>query len=136
MVREYVKGTKKPLGKGLFSTLDFDCRCQRLGCIETLIDDDLVTALEELVHSTYGIYINDGYRCPVHNKEVGGLEDSQHLLGKAADIRGNGFGPKILAASANRIALFLNGGIGIYDTFVHVDVRVGKARWTQGEKNV
>lgn len=33
------------------------------------------------------IVINSGYRCPFLNNLVGGIEDSQHLCGQAADIR-------------------------------------------------
>jgi uncharacterized protein YcbK (DUF882 family) len=32
------------------------------------------------------IPIESGYRCPVHNKQVGGASDSQHMYGAAADI--------------------------------------------------
>ena len=32
------------------------------------------------------IVVNSGYRCPKHNKEVGGVRNSQHLRGEAADI--------------------------------------------------
>lgn len=33
------------------------------------------------------VIINSGYRCPRLNRLVGGVEDSQHLTGEAADIR-------------------------------------------------
>lgn len=33
------------------------------------------------------ILINSGYRCPALNKAVGGVPNSQHLTGQAADIR-------------------------------------------------
>ena len=31
------------------------------------------------------IYISSAYRCPVHNAECGGVSNSQHVLGNAAD---------------------------------------------------
>lgn len=31
--------------------------------------------------------VNSGYRCPAHNKAVGGAPKSQHVEGKAFDIR-------------------------------------------------
>lgn len=32
------------------------------------------------------IKVNSGFRCPVHNKAVGGVANSQHVKGEAADI--------------------------------------------------
>jgi hypothetical protein len=32
------------------------------------------------------IHVKSAYRCPAVNKEVGGVENSQHLRGQAADI--------------------------------------------------
>ena len=32
------------------------------------------------------IKVTSGYRCPLKNKAVGGVENSQHLKGEAADI--------------------------------------------------
>ena len=33
------------------------------------------------------IVVNSGYRCNVHNAAVGGVANSQHMRGEAADIR-------------------------------------------------
>ena len=78
------------------------------------------------------IYINSGYRSPSHNKRVGGSPNSQHLLGKAADIRVKGYTTeklsKIIESLINNGDM-LQGGIGIYNTFVHYDIRKVKARW-------
>lgn len=38
-------------------------------------------------HFNEPILINSGYRCPALNKAVGGVLNSQHLTGQAADIR-------------------------------------------------
>lgn len=32
------------------------------------------------------IIVNSGFRCPVHNAAVGGVANSQHMKGEAADI--------------------------------------------------
>ena len=37
--------------------------------------------------------------------------------------------PEYVAEFAGRMAEFSNGGIGLYDTFTHLDVRKGKSRW-------
>lgn len=73
------------------------------------------------------IIIGSGYRTPEYNRKVGGEDKtSQHLFGKAADIKVSGFTPKQVAAEAEKVGF---GGIGIYSTFVHLDTRSGKARW-------
>jgi uncharacterized protein YcbK (DUF882 family) len=46
----------------------------------------------------------------------------------AADIKVKGIAPEKVAAYAEKL-LPGTGGIGVYDTFVHVDVRSTKARW-------
>ena len=40
------------------------------------------------------IHINSGYRCPALNKAVGGVRNSAHLTGFAADIHINGIAPQ------------------------------------------
>ena len=72
--------------------------------------------------------ITSAYRTPPRNKAVGGENYSQHLYGKAADIKVAGIAPKSVAAYAEKL-MPTKGGIGIYSTFVHVDVRSTKARW-------
>jgi uncharacterized protein YcbK (DUF882 family) len=51
-----------------------------------------------------------------------------HLYGKAADIKINGVAPKTVAAYAEKL-MPKKGGIGIYKTFTHIDVRPSKSRW-------
>ena len=48
----------------------------------------LVTNVHDPVRDEYGkpIYVNSGYRCEKHNKAVGGVPKSQHMVGQAADI--------------------------------------------------
>ena len=75
---------------------------------------------------------NSGFRCKRHNAEVGGVEDSQHTYGTAADIvPPKGMTPQQLASMANTIPVFHQGGIGTYPTFVHVDIRGTAARWSK-----
>jgi uncharacterized protein YcbK (DUF882 family) len=78
------------------------------------------------------ITINSGYRSPEHNKAIGGVENSQHVLGKAADIQVKGISTRILAALIEDLINdgdMLQGGLGIYNSFVHYDIRKNKARW-------
>ena len=78
------------------------------------------------------IKINSGYRSPSHNKSVGGSKNSQHVIGKASDIVVKGIKPDQLALIIERLineGEMLQGGIGIYNTFLHYDIRKTKARW-------
>lgn len=78
------------------------------------------------------IHINSGYRTPEHNKAVGGVEYSQHLYGKAADIWVKGMTPLAIKETIEFLIKregMDEGGIGLYDTFVHYDCRLGKVRW-------
>ena len=78
------------------------------------------------------IRINSGYRSPAHNKLIGGVSNSQHLLGKASDISVEGMIPKKVAEHIEKLICsgdMLQGGLGIYNTFCHYDIRKTKARW-------
>ena len=111
-----------------FSAWEFRCPC---GCGFDGVDPLLVQSLQELRDIIKRpIRINSGCRCPRHNQDVGGEIDSQHLLGKAADVVVSGVDPGTIARIAERIPAFKQGGIGIYNTFTHLDVRDnGPARW-------
>jgi uncharacterized protein YcbK (DUF882 family) len=65
------------------------------------------------------IRIVSGYRCPPHNKAVGGAKNSQHMYGSAADIPGGIVSPAH-AARAGFTGLGIQGG-----WCVHLDVRDG-----------
>lgn len=105
-----------------FTINDFRCRhCDELpenGMNQILLDK--LDALRESVGVP--VYISCGYRCPTHNAEVGGVENSQHVLGNAADIYTDNLSVDELASAAIEAGF---DGIGRYygDEFVHVDVR-------------
>lgn len=73
------------------------------------------------------LFINSGYRCPPYNREVSGVPGSQHVEGTAADIRIQGMSVSQLHNMALRY--FPDGGVGLYNSFVHVDTRGHQARW-------
>ena len=78
------------------------------------------------------IKINSAYRSPAHNKAVGGVKNSMHVKGKAADIVATGLTPTQLAAVIFKLIeqkKISQGGVGIYPNFVHYDIRGTKARW-------
>lgn len=119
-----------------FSRAELECHC---GCptpthIATNLQD-LAVHLEELRRANNGpLHVNDGYRCPTENARVGGVPDSQHLQGKAADVAAAGIGVAQLTKLAEEVPAFSGGGIGTYydEDFVHVDWRGYQARWSQG----
>ena len=106
-----------------FKVEDFTCPC----CGVAKADVRLLSALENL-RSKIGrpILILSGYRCPAHNKDVHGSPKSQHMLGKAADVVVRGMASIDLAQAANSLEPFNLGGIIVYKTFVHLDVRTNR----------
>lgn len=89
----------------------------------------LVNLLQK-IRDHYGkaVHINSAYRTEAHNKKIGGAQYSQHKYGLAADIHIDGVKPKDLAAYVETL-MPDRGGIGIYSSFVHCDVRATKSRW-------
>lgn len=91
------------------------------------MDSKLITKLEELRYALGNkpTIINSGYRSKSHNAAVGGAKNSQHLYGKAADIKVRGVTPTTVYNAADK----LFNGVGKYPTFTHVDTRSGRARF-------
>jgi uncharacterized protein YcbK (DUF882 family) len=78
------------------------------------------------------ITINSGYRSPKYNAKIGGVKNSQHVKGKASDLRVSGMTPKEVALVIEGLieqGKMKQGGIGIYPNFTHYDIRGVKARW-------
>lgn len=84
------------------------------------------------------ITINSGYRSKKYNATLKEASpNSQHLLGKAADIVIEGMTPKQVAETIENLikeGKMKQGGIGIYKTFTHYDIRGVKARWDFSNK--
>lgn len=78
------------------------------------------------------IHVVSGYRTPDYNKSVGGAKKSQHMVAKAADIKVKGIGPKRLSGQVRSLiaeGLMKKGGVAMYPTFTHYDVRGTNVRW-------
>lgn len=108
-----------------FSRHEFACHC---GCGFDAVSPELVTMLEQIRAHFGPVIVNCGCRCPAHNKAVNGAAASQHMNGTAADIRIEGQTPQHVADYAETL-LSGTGGIGVYSSFTHVDVRQKKGRW-------
>lgn len=78
------------------------------------------------------VIINSAYRSEKHNKAIGGSPKSQHLLGKAFDIRITKDLDRATIHKAAKAAGFK--GIGDYKTFVHIDTRDNPAYWDNRSK--
>lgn len=121
-IKKFKRGDKTQLTKN-FQAREFDCQC--LECPETLIDLDHVKRLQKLRDDMgASIKLNSAYRCPAHNKAVGGEPNSIHMRGQATDIVIQGMSPDEVADGCEHF-----DGLGRYDTFTHVDSRGSKARW-------
>lgn len=108
-----------------FKVKEFSCND---GADYVPIDKGLIIKLEALREKLENrpIIINSGYRTREYNKKVGGVPESYHIYGKAVDIHVNGKTPAQIAHAAQDLWF---GGIGLYDTFVHLDTRRDMYYW-------
>ncbi len=118
-----------------FSLEEFECKC---GCeMPEFVKKNIIELAENLqvLRDTVGrLDLTNAYRCKYHNADVGGSINSQHLKGKAADIKSKTLSPNEIAVRTNDLMKnesFKLGGIGIYNTFTHVDIRGTRARWSK-----
>ena len=109
-----------------FKVREFRCRDGS----DTIMVDEALTVLLQAIREHFGkaVVITSGYRTGTHN--------SQHLLGKAADIQVADTTVEAVAAYAESLMPDW-GGVGRYPVkagrtkgWVHVDTRPNKSRWT------
>ena len=113
-----------------FRINEFVCHC---GCemppearqnIEALVANVL-----DPLREAYGkpIYVNSGYRCEKHNKAVGGVPKSQHMLGQAADISVKSEKLKVKSELDELARIIVSQGrfdqLIIYPAFLHVSYK-------------
>lgn len=121
-VKKFPRGDKTKLSAN-FAVPEFECACGV--CQETLINLDHVAKLQKLREDLgASIHINSAYRCPDHNKAIGGEPNSMHMKGHATDIVVSGMTPLEVQDACESF-----DGLGRYDTFTHIDSRGYKARW-------
>ena len=121
-----------------FSIEEFQCRC---GCnMPEFVKKNVIELAENLqiIRDEVGrLDLTNSYRCKDHNSDVGGSTSSQHLVGKAADVKSESIKPKEMAQIVNDLMKnekIKTGGIGIYNTFTHIDIRGVRARWSKTTK--
>ena len=80
-------GTKYPD----FKKSEFKCPCGKCNGYGDGIQTTLLITLQALRNEYGKLDVTSGYRCPAHNKEVGGSSNSKHMNGAAADFYVAGF---------------------------------------------
>ena len=125
-----------------FSLYEFRCRDKQQTPVHESLYKNVVELAQNLQHLRdcieEPISINSSYRTEAHNKSVNGSLSSQHLKAKAADIVVKNLEPIDVAETIKFLiknGIMKEGGVGIYDTFVHYDIRGTKARWDYRTKN-
>ena len=115
-----------------FKRAEFRCKCGGRYCNGYPVEIDAgMVKIADQIRARIGnpIPINSGLRCKVHNANVGGVSNSQHLYGNAADLGcPSGCTPEQMASIAESI-MGNTGGIGIYSWGIHIDTRSTKSRW-------
>ena len=80
-----------------------------------------------------GVILDSAYRCPVWNRLKGGALRSQHMQGKAADVKVEGKTARSLYALASGIPSIKGLGVNDHEQFLHLDVRAETAKWCYSE---
>lgn len=123
-----------------FSKSEFDCKDGSVMPASVLVNVKELANNLQVLRDELGVAISltNGYRSPHYNDVVlpargyKTSKNSQHKVGKAADIKVHGKTPKEVVNTIERLikaGKMKEGGIGIYNTFVHYDIRGTKARW-------
>lgn len=95
------------------------------------IDESLVSFLQKIrTWAGAPVFLNSAYRTESYNKKIGGVTNSYHIKGQAADISVKNKTPNEVAEYAESIGM---KGIGSYDEnngyFTHIDTRQTKFFW-------
>lgn len=113
-----------------FAREEFRCKCGGKYCDGFPAEpaEATVRAVDEIRRRLgVPVIITSGLRCATHNANEGGVSNSQHLYGIAADLHSSAT-PQKMKKVAEEV-LGNTGGIGLYDWGIHVDTRATKARW-------
>lgn len=107
-----------------FTLREFACRD---GTPVVLVHNVLIQHLDRMRgHFGVPVYVHSGFRTAAHNADEGGVDNSTHLWGGAADVRVEDVPPSDVASWAEDEGF---GGVGRYDSFTHVDVKGKGRRW-------
>ncbi len=120
-----------------FNAREFRCSCGKSH--ETLLASELVDKLEALYTALNcsKIIVTSGYRCPDHDKAVGGTSSGQHTKGTAADVccygqDGQPISSKAVCCKAQDLGFGGIANITAAYQYTHLDVRT-EYRWLGDE---
>lgn len=132
MVRTYKYGDKTQISAH-FNASEFQCKCGKPHDFQ--ISDELIQNLETLREALQckNIHISSGFRCPAHDKAVGGKGNGKHTKGLAADVvcnakNGAPISSKVVSCKAQDIGFCGIANITAAYTSTHLDMRSGK-KW-------
>jgi len=103
--------------KNYFQRWEVECKCGCGECDMSQIFMDTLNQARYLSDIPYSL--NSAFRCPTHNLNEGGGEDSAHLTGQAADIKTPNSHIRFLVLDGLIFAGFKR--IGIHRLFIHAD---------------
>lgn len=99
-----------------FTREEFECPC----CHSAPMDPVFIVTVDNVRRKAdMPMHVNSGYRCPAHNKAIGGKPDSSHLRGNAGDFRAEDSITRHKIVNAAILCGVTRIGIG--KTFVHLD---------------
>lgn len=116
-----------------FTREEFRCQCKGKYCNGFPVEPEekMVRTLDE-IRRRLGVPVSivdaggSGVRCKTHNANVGGVANSEHLFGRAADLHSSASPARMKQVAED--VMGNTGGIGLYDWGIHVDT--GKySRW-------
>lgn len=103
----------------LESELACHCGCGVNGTVQELLD--ALEAFRSLVGAP--VTLDCAYRCPAHNAKIGGAPKSQHVLGRAADVKVKGKTARDLYGIALQVPAIRGLGVDDHKQYLHLDVR-------------
>ena len=133
--------TEEPTATGTFwdeieylDREEFRCQCKGKYCNGFPVEpqEKMVRTVDE-IRRRLGVPVTivesggSGVRCPIHNANVGGDSNSNHLTGNAADLHSSK-SPQEMARVAEEV-MGNTGEIGIYSWGIHVGVNCKYSRF-------
>lgn len=135
----FVGDKKEPTGtfwddSEFFDREEFRCQCKGKYCdgFPEEPEEELVRVCNE-IRRRLGVPVEivtaggSGVRCPQHNSAVGGVANSNHLYGKAADLHSEKSLQEMYKVAEE--VLGNTGELGLYDWGIHVGVNCKYSRF-------